>query len=420
MPSDPRSPHTLAPRRWLSALLSAYAPLFAIPSTRLLVAFSLLGRLSIGVLDIPLVLLVQSTTNSYAIAGVTIAMDAAGIAASASLRGRALDRYGSRRVVPILGVLRAASICALWPVAETGQAGAILPLAALAGIFVPPMPAAMRLQWKTLLGPGDRRIAQAHAFETVAQVSLYVLGPALAAVGIATVGSGPTLVVTGALLVAGAIPFGARAVDDRSPPSSTDRPRERPIRVPGVQTLLLATLIADSALGFIDVTVTAFARQHQEQSAAGLALAVFALAGVIAGTAYGARHWRAPPRRRLLYLTAAAAILYVPLIVAPSLAWLAGLLILAGAPSAAQWTTSYVTLDQVAPASAAGEALSWMSAANAAGVGAGDAAAGLIIDAGSTHVAFAVAAGLLAVAAVLLRIRQTTLVDRRPEVTSTA
>ena len=357
MTPDLRSPHTRARRRGHAALVGAYAPLFAVPRARPLVVFSLLGRLSIGLLDIPVVLLVQSTTHSYAIAGLAVALDGAGIAIGAPWRGRALDRHGSRKTIPALAVLRAAAIAAVWPVAHTGHAAAILPLTTITGMVVPPMAPAMRLQWKRLLGADDERIARAQAFETIAQISLFVIGPALAAAGISTVGTGPTLILTAAVLLAGAIPFGARAVDDRAPSGPGDRARRRPIRVPGVQTLLAATLVADSALGFITVTVTAFARQHGHPSVAGLALAIFALAGVTAGTLYGARTWRTPPRQLLVALTAAAAALYVPLVFAPSLAWLIGLLVLAGAPSAAQWTTSYLALDRIAPAQATGEAL---------------------------------------------------------------
>ena len=54
-----------------------------------------------------------------------------------------------------------------------------------------------------------------------------------------------------------------------------------------------------------------------------------------------------------------------------------------------------------------------MTAANAAGVGAGNALAGVIIDAASTRVSFAVAAGLLASAALLLLVRRGSLTERR-------
>lgn len=55
---------------------------------------------------------------------------------------------------------------------------------------------------------------------------------------------------------------------------------------------------------------------------------------------------------------AIAAVANVPLIFAPTIGSLAGLLALAGLPVATQWATSYLTLDAVAPKHAAGEAMS--------------------------------------------------------------
>lgn len=274
----------------------------------------------------------------------------------------------------------------------------------------------MRLQWQRLLGRDGPRLEQAYAFESLAQVSLFVVGPLLAAGGIATIGAGATLAATSILLLAGAIPFGRLVVDDRATRPAAGLPRANPIRVPGVQTLVLATIAADAALGIVDVAVIAFANGHGQASAAGLLLAVFCLASVLGGALYGARTWRAPPRRRLAALMAVAAVLYIPLIFAPSIGALAGLLALAGAPFAAQWATSYLALDKVAPTGAGGEAMSWLSAANSTGVGIGYVLAGLIVQAASTSGAFMAAAGLLALAALIILARQPTLTRHRPTV----
>ena len=138
-------------------------------------------------------------------------------------------------------------------------------------------------------------------------------------------------------------------------------------------------------------------------------LAIFCLASVIGGAAYGARHWGIPPRRRLAAIMALAALLYLPLATASSIAQLAGLLALAGAPFAAQWTTSYLALDDIAHAQTAGEAMSWISAANATGVGIGYAVAGAIIQHADATDAFVAAAVLLVIATLTVLARQGTL-----------
>lgn len=390
-------------------LISAYLPLFAVRPARRLVVTSLLGRLSTGAYPIPLILLIQGTTRSYALAGAAEATNLAAAALTGPNRGRMLDRFGSRRAIPPIAVVRAVAIGALWPVAYTHVSWAILVVAAVAGIAAPALPTAMRLQWQRLLGRGDPRLAQAYAFESLAQVLLFVLGPLFAAAGIATIGSGATLAATAGLLLAGALPFSIAAVEDRAD-GAARRARASPIRLAGVRTLVIATVAADAALGIVDIAVTAFAKRHGDPSAAGLLLAIFCLASVLGGAAYGARRWQTHPRQRLPALMVLAAALYLPLGMAASPVALGGLLALAGVPFAAQWTTTYLALDRIAPAEASGEAMSWLSAANATGVGVGYVLAGSIIEAASTTTAaFIAAACLLAIAAAIILIRQATL-----------
>jgi hypothetical protein len=293
--------------------------------------------------------------------------------------------------------------------ATTRAPVAILLVTAVAGIAAPALPTAMRLQWQRLLGPDDPRLPQAYAFEALAQVFLFVAGPLLAAAGIATIGPGATLLATAGLLLAGALPFALFAVADDAQPPPRGTPRAGLIRLAGLQTLVIATVAADAALGIVDIAVTAFAKQHGDPSAAGVLLAAFCLASVLGGAAYGARRWRATPSHRLPAILAVAALLYLPLAAAVTPAQLAGLLAIAGTPLAAQWTTTYLVLDQVAPHHASGEAMSWISAANAAGVGLGYLLAGAIIQTTSTTDAFLAAAGLLACSTLCVLARQTTL-----------
>lgn len=391
--------------------MSAYGQLFAVRRARPLVFSSLVGRLATGAYAIPLVLLIQGTTHSYTLAGAAEAVNLAAGAMSGPARGRALDRYGSRVVIPRVASLRAALFAALWPVAHTRLAWAILLLAAVAGLASPALPTAMRLQWQHLLGREDGRLEQAYAFEASAQVAMFVVGPLLSAAGLATIGAGATLAATGVFLIVGAFAFGALAIDDRSPKAIEQGRLLRLLALPGLQALVLAALVADSSLGVIEIAVTAFAKKHGHPSAAGLLASIFALASVLTSVVLGARTWHTPPRKRLALLMAAAAVLTVPLTLAHSLGALAGLLVLAGAPFAAQWSTTYLALDRVAPRAAAAEALSWISAANAAGVGVGYLLAGAIIQEAGTTTAFVAAAALLALATAIVLSRQGALAE---------
>lgn len=382
-------------------MLSAYRPLFARAEARRLVAASLLARAPIAAIDLPLILLAVETTGSYATAGLALGVRAAAVAVTAPARGRLIDRHGSRRVVAPLVVGAALATAALPGAAALDAGWLIVVLAGLEGGLAPALPAAMRLEWQRLLAGEPERLEQAYAFESSAQVGLFVVGPLAAGAGIALAGASATLLVLAAVLLAGGLAFAALA---RSAPRA-DRPVARGLgllRLPGVLALMVAIALADIALGVVDVTVVAFAKERGEAGVAGVLLAVFALSSITGAALYGARRWRLPPERRLVVLLGVGSIATLPLALADSLLALGCLLALAGATSAAQWATSSIALDRVTPAGAGAEAYNWLSAANATGVALGATLAGAVVEARGTSTAFLAGAAGLALAACCL------------------
>ena len=118
-------------------------------------------------------------------------------------------------------------------------------LAALAGITVPPLAAAMRLEWQRMLGIGTPQLATAYAFETTAQIGVFLVGPLVAAAGLALIGPEAPLLAA-AVLVAG---FGLRfaRIAEAEPHPAHLRVRGLgAIRLGGVRALVLATVLADA------------------------------------------------------------------------------------------------------------------------------------------------------------------------------
>ena len=389
-------------------MLASYAPLFATPRAGRLVAASLLGRLAIGMFDLSLILLAREATGSYAVAGAAVGAHALAIAVSSPLRGRLVDRRGTRAALPPLVGVNAVAIAALPLVAEVQAGWLIVVLAALAGLTVPPFVACMRLEWQRLLGHRDERLGQAYAFEAAAQVGTFVVGPLIAGAGIALSGPGATLAASAAIALVGGMAFALQA----SGPLEVERTGGRglgPIRLPGVRTLVIAAAIADSGLGVVDVAVTAFAQQRGQAGAAGALLAVHAASSVLGGVVYGARTWSSPPGRRLALLVAVGAVAMVPLALADSVIVLVPLLVVAGLPSTAQWATSSLALDSVAPRGGGAEAYTWLSTANAVGFAVGGLLAAIVIELSGTSAAFLAGAALVAPAALVLVARGRTL-----------
>ncbi len=387
----------------IEGVLGAYRPLFQSSEARRLVAASLTGRLPIALFDLPLNLLAQQVTGSFAVAGIAVGVHAGAVAISAPFRGRLVDRRGVRTALPPLVIANALAIGAL-PLAAGLEAGwLIVVLAGIEGVTAPPIVASMRLEWQRLLGREDERLAQAYAFESVAQVSLFVVGSLVAAAAIALVGASAALAVTAVIALVGGLSFALLARTGAQPPVESPG-RLGPIRIRGVRTLVIATALADVGLG--TVAVAAFAQQRGESAAAGVLLAIFAASSLIAGAFYGARRWRSPPERRVAILLALTAASLILLAAADSLLVLGLLLIVAGIPATAQWATMSLALDRVAPADAGAEGYNWLSSANAAGVAAGGVLAGVAIEASGTAAAFLAGAAVVSAGAVFALARQ--------------
>jgi MFS family permease len=378
-------------------VLSAYRPLFARAEARRLVAASLLARLPIASVDLPLILLAVQATGSYATAGLALGVRAAAVAVTAPARGRVIDTHGSRRVVPPLVAVGALATAGLSGAAALEAGWLIVVLAGVEGAFAPALPAAMRLEWQRLLAAEPKRLEQAYAFESSAQVGLYVVGPLLAGAGVAVAGASATVLGVAAALLAGGLAFAALA---HSAPSA-DRPAGRglgPLRMPGVLTLVVAITLADVGLGVVDVSVVAFAKERGEAGVAGVLLAVFALSSITGSALYGARTWRSPPERRLVLVLAVGAVTALPLALADSLLALGCLLAVAGTSSAAQLVTASIALDRVTPPGMGAEAYNWLSTANALGVALGATLAGALVETSGTAAAFLAGAAGLALA----------------------
>jgi MFS family permease len=379
-------------------VLSAYRPLFAHADTARLVAASLFARWAVAVVDLPLILLAREASGSYAVAGLAVGVRAAAVAVTAPGRGRLVDRHGTRRIVPPLVVASALATALMPAAAAIDAAWLIVVLAGLEGGLAPALPAAMRAEWQRILRGDPERLEQAYTFESSAQVGLYVLAPLVAGALIAVGGPSTALVAAAAVLLAGGLAFGALA-HARPQPDVAPARGLGPIRLPAVATLVIAIALADMALGVVDVAVAAFAQDRGRPGVAGVLLAAFAASAIAGATLYGARRWRQSPERRLIVLLALGSAASLPLALADSLFALGLLLVLAGAPSAAQFATASIAIDKAAPAGTSAEAFNWLSTANATGVALGATLAGVLIEASGTSAAFLSGAGALALAA---------------------
>jgi MFS family permease len=387
-----------------------YARVLRTPDVARLLGAAVLARMPIGIDTLAIVLFVRAETGSFARAGLVAAAFGIGSGASSPLQGRLIDQHGHARVMLPLAAVHAASLCTLVALGLAGVPGAALVGCGLVvGGSVPAVGSVVRPMLSRLLGTDQDLLPTAYALDGIAIEMVFVGGPLLTAAIVSVWSPAVALVVAGGFAVAGTLVLVTSPASRAFRPSdaATERHLLGALASPGVRTLVAAIAPMGFALGATEVTMTAFAADHGSRAAAGALLALWATGSGIGGLAYGAREHGLAPDARWLRLAVVFPLCSVPLVLAPSIAVMTVLALIAGLCLAPLMAAVNQLIGDVAPAGARTEAFSWPITAIAVGAAGGSATAGAVIEASGWRVAFVVvvAAGLLAAAIAVTRRR---------------
>lgn len=380
-------------------------------------AASLAGRTGFAMVPLALVLFLRASTGSIAAAGA--ALGAFGITSALHpVRGRLIDRYG-RLPLAGFGAGFGLALGALVVVGLSGRSVAlVVGVAALAGLFVPPLGPFGRAIWSLWLREDGTRLQRAYAADSALEESTLVLGPVAVAVLVAV--SSPAAAVAAAALVAAvgslgtatsALARGAAAqgwhLGAEDPGSGQTMSRRLSGRLVPVLVVMAGVTVA---MGCVDVAVPVFAQAHGSPADAGLLLALLAAGSVLGALLYGARQHRAALERRFATLTGVLVLCATPAIFAGSIVVLAPMLILLGAALGPLFIVLYALVDRDARAGQRTRAFSWVVSVTNGGAAAGAAGAGALMASQGTQAGFvlcwlAALAGALAATAMLVRMR---------------
>jgi MFS family permease len=385
--------------------LRIYLDVLRTPSVTRLLSSAVVGRMPTGMAGLAIVLLVREAGASYAVAGVVAGTYSAALAVTSPLLGRLVDRVGQTRVLAGCAGASALSFGALAAAGRGASPVVLAGLAALAGASIPPVGACMRALWSDLLGHDDQ-LQAAFAVESTVQELIFVVGPPLVAVLAAAFSPAVAVLGTAVLLLIGVAVFAS------TPASRAWRPRRRAgdwagaLRSPGIRAVLATIVLLAAAFGTVEVTVVAGAEQLGSRTLAGPLLALWALGSMVGGLAFGSRASDRGPERRMVGLLLLVVAGIALLAVASGLAQLAAGMILAGLGIAPAIACLYLLVDRLAPAGTVTEAFTWVTTAFATGFAAGNALGGSLVHGVGTDRAFLVAAGGVAAAALLGRLRR--------------
>ena len=252
--------------------MSVYARILRTPGVAVIVFATLIGRMPIGISGLAILLFVRDVTGSFASAGLCAGALALGSAIGAPLQGRLIDRRGVRMLLP-LAALHAAGLLVVLAAGEASAATAALAAASLvAGAATPPVSSVLRSHWPYLLAERPELIPGAYALDSVMIELIFVTGPLVTTVVVATVGAQYALIVSAACAIAGVLLMlgGLRGRPGPSPTAEGGRALGLgALAAPGLRTLVLASLPVGFTLGTIEVVLPAFSAQEVFSQRAG-------------------------------------------------------------------------------------------------------------------------------------------------------
>jgi len=373
------------------------------PGALSLFAASCVARLPMGALGLLLVLHGRALTGSYAAGGLAAGAYAAALGLSNPLLARVVDRRGQALVLRTGAPLAAAAIVALALLPDGAPRGALVAVAIAAGLSQPPIGACMRALWPVLLDTPDRRHA-AYALEGAALEVVYICGPVVIVAGIGSWSLHAALVACAVALLAGDLAFSAHPVS-RGVRPGRERTRDLTgaLRGPGVRTLAAVFALLGLSIGAVEVTVPAALDGMGHRDLTGVLLGVWGVGSMLAGLAVARAGMPRDAPRRLALLIAAWSAAHAAVGAAGTPLVLALTLLLAGAAIAPTMVCANAMLDHLAPAGTLTEAFTWTQTGMVAGIAAGSAAAGALVDATSPAVAMALLASGGLAGAVLVR-----------------
>jgi MFS family permease len=361
--------------------LARYAALLNARDIRQILAASLLGRLPIGITGLAILILVQSSSGSFAQGGAATGCYVAGLAVIAPLLGRLIDRYGPRSVLAICAVLFPAALATLvLAVTNALPAPVALLAAGTAGACFPPITVCVRAFFKQRFGD-DERLGTAYSLESVLIEIIFIVGPMLVAFFVAFASAAMAVWAAAACGGIGTFLF------LRSPALQSWRIEAHgakrllgPLTEPGFVPLIAVVLCYSIAFGLLEIGLTAYATAHGDQSLAGVLLGLMSAGSALGGIAYGSRSWHVPLARQFALMLALMGLGLAFLALPWNALAFAGWSVLAGVVMAPALIIQSMLVARTARAEHLTEAFTWSTSALLAGVGIGLAAGGGLLE----------------------------------------
>ncbi|WP_396922664.1 MFS transporter [Mycolicibacterium sp.] len=353
-------------------------------------ASQLFARLPLGMLNLAILLHVQSRTGSYALAGAAVACVSVGEAVATPVTAR----VAGRAMVATLVIAALANGAAMVALAFASTAPIVLlALGLLIGASVPPLMPVVRALYPQLVSRDGVRAL--FALDTTAQELIWVVGPVAATFLASAYATAVPLIASAAVTIVGTGWFLLSAKHLRPPVTARAAAFGRVMANRAVILAMVASLALVASYMALEVGIVALL--GRTGVTAGLAIAAASVGSVIGGLAFGHR------RFGLAGLVAALAIVAIGTTgfgLVDSLALQFCALFISGLGFAPAMSALYIMVSAEIADHAATEAFGWLNSAALVGGAAGTAVAGVAADAHGASGPVVVSVVLAAVAVI--------------------
>ena len=381
-----------------------YVRLLRVERISALMAAMMVGRVSISINALTIVLFLRDARGAFAIAGAVAGALALGAGLGAPQLGRVVDRLGRGMLAPIA----AAHAAGLVGLALLGRSsvpvGVLLALAVATGAAAPPISSVLRTLYPQLVSGRPELLPAAYALDSILTELLFVLGPLIVSAILLLGEARDALFVAAATVLTGTAWFLALlpASDRRRIPRHERRPAPGgmgALASPALRVLTTTMLPVGICFGMLEVIVTAFARGHGQPEATGVLLAVWSVASAAGGFAYTRLRAAAPLPRVHAALAIAVPLTTLPMVLATSIPTMALLLVLTGLPVGPLIAMRNELAGTTALPGTETEAYTWVLTAMVGGIAIGAALGGALVDTPGWRTATLVAVALAAAGA---------------------
>ncbi len=373
--------------------IASYRTLFRLAGP-LYVFVAFIGRLPLAMSQMGALLLVSTTTGSYAAGGLAAGTLAVANAVGSPLAAALADRIGQRPVVLVQSLVGGTGLATLVALAHVGSTPAVLAsTAGAAGLFLPQVGPLARVRWRPITRDSGehqpRLVEAAFSYEGAADEASFVLGPALLGLLIIVADPGAGLLVAAGLLALFGCAFAlhptARLAHTPRVPGSSARTLTRMLAV-----LMVAQGLIGALFGSVQTGTSVLATAVGQPGVAGLVHSVLGVGSVVAGLALTAVPERFGFPRRMLVTAAGLLLLSLPLLAVGSLRSLVLVVLVLGFFVAPYMISNFTMAERVTAPTRVGTAMTLLAAATGLGYAVGSAAAGRLADDHGHTAAFAV------------------------------